>query len=235
MADKDIEVTFLRNTEHGGAKSQPGETAALLAQFIAGAKLSLDVAIYDFKLSGTLSTTTADAFKQAAKAGVAIRIGYDADKPEAQTTTAFEETGGDPAPIGTEVWLKEQFDGVDGIEFKRIVAPGRNLMHSRRMDGLGQLHRRCVDAPGEQHRASYLAHTGEGLREGLRRNVAAGQDQRRRQRRRRRNARRWRRCGLGVLPGRRQSNRQTSRVGRGDSRLRRSWRQPARSCASPRW
>jgi phosphatidylserine/phosphatidylglycerophosphate/cardiolipin synthase-like enzyme len=131
MADKDIEVTFLRDTEHGGAKNQPGETAALLAQFIAGAKSSLDVAIYDFKLSGTLSTTIADAFKQTAKAGVTIRIGYDADKPEAQTTTAFEETGGDPAPIGTEVWLKEQFEGVDGIEFKRIVAPGKNLMHSK--------------------------------------------------------------------------------------------------------
>jgi phosphatidylserine/phosphatidylglycerophosphate/cardiolipin synthase-like enzyme len=131
MSANNLAVTFLRDTTRGGAANQPAETAAMLAEFVAGATTSLDLAIYDFKLSGDLATTVADAFKKAAGDGVKIRIGYDADKPEEQTIAAFEAKGGDPAPIGTEVWLKEQFEGIGGIERKRIVAPGDSLMHSK--------------------------------------------------------------------------------------------------------
>jgi phosphatidylserine/phosphatidylglycerophosphate/cardiolipin synthase-like enzyme len=127
----DLEVTFLRDTAHFPSASQPADTAKMLAQFVQAAKSSLDIAIYDFKLSDGLGGTVADAFKSAAGKGVKVRIGYDANKPPAQTITAFEASGADPAPVGTEQWLKEHFDGVDGIELKPIISPGSKLMHSK--------------------------------------------------------------------------------------------------------
>ncbi|MFI4990575.1 MAG: phosphatidylserine/phosphatidylglycerophosphate/cardiolipin synthase family protein [Solirubrobacterales bacterium] len=127
----DLEVTFLRDTAHFDAKQQPADTAAMLAQFVEAAKSSLDVAIYDFKLSGTLASRVAGAFTQAAARGVKIRIGYDANKPAAQTIAAFEANGADPAPVGTEQWLKEHFGGVARIELKPIISPGGKLMHSK--------------------------------------------------------------------------------------------------------
>lgn len=128
---KDLEVTFLRDTDHFPAASQPADTAAMLAQFVQEAQSSLDVAIYDFKLSGELATTVANAFTQAAGRGVKIRIGYDANKPATQTVAAFESNGADPAPVGTEQWLKEHFGDVAGIELKPIISPGSKLMHSK--------------------------------------------------------------------------------------------------------
>ncbi len=127
----DREVTFLRDTAHFDAKQQPADTAAMLAQFVEAAKSSLDVAIYDFKLSGALASTVAGAFTDAAGRKVKIRIGYDANKPAAQTIAAFEANGADPAPVGTEQWLKEHFGGVAGIELKPIISPGGKLMHSK--------------------------------------------------------------------------------------------------------
>jgi phosphatidylserine/phosphatidylglycerophosphate/cardiolipin synthase-like enzyme len=131
MATNDLGVKFLRDTTHGGAASQPKDIAKMLAEFVTAATASLDIAIYDFKLSDPLASTVADAFKQAAAKGVEIRIGYDADKPVEQTIAAFEAVGGDPAPPGTEEWLKEHLGGVSGIALKRIVAPGDSLMHSK--------------------------------------------------------------------------------------------------------
>lgn len=130
MAKKDIEVTFLRDTKHGGASTQPHNTAAMLADFIAKATASLDVAIYDFRLGPALAGPVVAAFKTAAKKGVKIRIGYDANKPKAQTTASFAVAGADPAPVGTEQWLKGEFAGTT-IELKPILSPGSKLMHSK--------------------------------------------------------------------------------------------------------
>lgn len=127
---RDIDVTFLRDTSRGGAGDQPQRVAAMLAGFVGAAESSLDVAIYDFKLSDTLGAPVATAFKQAAERGVAIRIAYDHDKPKAQTAAAFEARGGDPAPAGTEQWLKREFAGTP-IELKPIDSPGGRLMHSK--------------------------------------------------------------------------------------------------------
>ncbi|HUA73693.1 MAG TPA: phospholipase D-like domain-containing protein [Solirubrobacteraceae bacterium] len=127
-----IDVTFLRDTAHFAEdKDQPEHTAAMLAEFIGGAKQTLDVAIYDLKLTEDRSAKVVDAFKQAAGRGVTIRIGYDADKPAEQTTAAFAALGADPAPPGTEVWLKANLKDVAGITFKPIISPGQHLMHSK--------------------------------------------------------------------------------------------------------
>jgi phosphatidylserine/phosphatidylglycerophosphate/cardiolipin synthase-like enzyme len=127
---RDLDVTFLRDTEHGGAADQPHQVAAMLAGFVGAAQRSLDVAIYDFKLSDALGAPVVAAFKQAAERDVTIRIAYDHDKPKAQTAAAFEARGGDPAPVGTEQWLEREFGGTP-IELRPIDSPGERLMHSK--------------------------------------------------------------------------------------------------------
>ncbi len=128
--EKDLAVTLLRDVEHGGAATQPAHMATLLADFVAAATDSLDVAIYDFKLGPELATPVVTAFKVAAARKVKIRIGYDANKPPSQTTIAFAARGADPAPVGTEDWLKREFAGT-AIELKPILSPGSKLMHSK--------------------------------------------------------------------------------------------------------
>jgi phosphatidylserine/phosphatidylglycerophosphate/cardiolipin synthase-like enzyme len=130
MAKADLAVTLLRDTEHGGAADQPAKTAEMLAEFIAKATAALDVAIYDFKLGAQLAAPVVAAFKAAAGKKVKVRIGYDANKPAAQTIAAFEQLGGDPAPLGTEEWLKREF-AATAIELKPIISPGSTLMHSK--------------------------------------------------------------------------------------------------------
>jgi phosphatidylserine/phosphatidylglycerophosphate/cardiolipin synthase-like enzyme len=127
----DIEITLLRDTENGGIAAQPQEIATLLADFVAAATTSLDVAIYDFRLEdAALVQPVVEAFKQAAAKGVAVRIAYDAGKPAAQTTAAFAAFGADPAPVGTQDWLTREFAGT-AIELKAIEVPGKQLMHSK--------------------------------------------------------------------------------------------------------
>jgi tripartite-type tricarboxylate transporter receptor subunit TctC len=70
------------------------------ASFIAGAKTSIDIAIYDFRLKGDDETTVVEAIKRAAKIHT-VRIAYDHTK---QATTKATGKGGianDPAPPGT--------------------------------------------------------------------------------------------------------------------------------------
>jgi phosphatidylserine/phosphatidylglycerophosphate/cardiolipin synthase-like enzyme len=124
-----IEYTFLRDTQHGGAADQPGNVAAMLADFVTKANDSLDVAIYDFRLDEPLAAPVVSAFEQAAGRGVKVRIAYDAGKPQQQSTVAFALAGADPAPVGTEAWLREQFDGTP-IELKPIHA-APHLMHNK--------------------------------------------------------------------------------------------------------
>jgi phosphatidylserine/phosphatidylglycerophosphate/cardiolipin synthase-like enzyme len=126
-----IEVTLLRDTEHGGDRGQPAQIAAMMADFVKGAAASLDVAIYDFRLGEPLAKTVLDGFKDAAGRGVAVRIAFDAGKPAAQTMVAFEAHGADPAPVGTKDWLEANLGNVAGVELKAITAPKGNLMHNK--------------------------------------------------------------------------------------------------------
>src|SRR5262249_32607811 len=76
--------------------------ATRLAAFIRGAQRSLDIAIYDFRLSDPLKAIIADALRERAGVGVAIRIAYDADKPPAPRW----DIGMDPAPSGTGAFVQ---------------------------------------------------------------------------------------------------------------------------------
>lgn len=110
-----LRVTFLAQGEQTAA-----DVAARLAAFIRGARESLDIAIYDFRLRAPTRALVADALRERAAAGVAIRIAYDADKPSPPLLAA----GMDPAPAGTGSFVQSL-----GYPWRRIG--GLKLMHNK--------------------------------------------------------------------------------------------------------
>jgi phosphatidylserine/phosphatidylglycerophosphate/cardiolipin synthase-like enzyme len=121
---------FLRDVRHGGPPDQLTTVAEALAGFVAAARTSLDIAIYDFRLDDAAAAdTVVGALVDAAAHGVAVRIGYDAGKPPAQTTEAFAALGADPAPVGTQQWVTERFAGT-AVQLKAIRSAPQ-LMHSK--------------------------------------------------------------------------------------------------------
>jgi phosphatidylserine/phosphatidylglycerophosphate/cardiolipin synthase-like enzyme len=115
LPENDLSAYFLAQGE------QTGESVAqLLAEFIAGATQTLDIAVYDMRLSEALKEILAEALRERAKAGVAIRIAYDADKPE----TPLLSQGQDPAPGGTGQFVQSL-----GYPWRRIG--GMKLMHHK--------------------------------------------------------------------------------------------------------
>jgi phosphatidylserine/phosphatidylglycerophosphate/cardiolipin synthase-like enzyme len=98
-----IALTFL---EQG--KQQPATVAALLAEFLAAARTTLHLAIYDFRLSDPIAASVIGALRDRVAAGVEVRIAYDAGKPNAQ----FPAAGTDPAPPGTAAFLGRLGSGI---------------------------------------------------------------------------------------------------------------------------
>ena len=111
----DLDVTLLAQGEQTG-----DQVAAQVAAFIRGARRSLDMALYDFRLSDPLKAVVAGAMQERAAAGVAIRIAYDADKPEPPLVAQ----GMDPAPPGTGAFVQSL-----GYPYRRIGGP--KLMHNK--------------------------------------------------------------------------------------------------------
>ncbi|MFI6071884.1 phosphatidylserine/phosphatidylglycerophosphate/cardiolipin synthase family protein [Actinoplanes sp. NPDC051343] len=125
-----LDVLLLRDIEHGGDQDQAGTVAARFAGFIDRAKYSLDLAIYDFRLSPALAGPVVAALTAAATRGVQVRLAYDAGKPAGATLETFAALGADPAPVGTAQWVREHFDGT-AVQTKAITAPSGQLMHSK--------------------------------------------------------------------------------------------------------
>jgi phosphatidylserine/phosphatidylglycerophosphate/cardiolipin synthase-like enzyme len=67
----------IRTLTDGG--QQPIDIARLLADFLGKAQHSLDIAIYDLKLTGDTETAVIGAIEAAGKRGVAVRLAYNAD------------------------------------------------------------------------------------------------------------------------------------------------------------
>jgi phosphatidylserine/phosphatidylglycerophosphate/cardiolipin synthase-like enzyme len=124
-----ITVTTLRDTRHGGAAQQPDEVASRLAVFAGGAKHTLDLAIYDFRLSDARAATVVGSLIDAADRGVAVRIGYDAGKPAVADAATFAALQADPAPSGTADWVTAQFAG-SRVQLTAINAAPQ-LMHCK--------------------------------------------------------------------------------------------------------
>jgi hypothetical protein len=155
-----IEGLFLIAADSNQQQPQAQEMARRLAAFIAGAKFTIHIAIYDFRLVSATATPVLDALKERGQAGVTIRIAYHQDRQMAHFAAAeFARIGGDPAPPGTGDFLAA-LDGT-GIEIKPIDGQGHlmhnKLCHSRRndarrhgMDGVGQFYRWRLVVAGKQ-------------------------------------------------------------------------------------
>ena len=125
-----ISTTFLRDTAHGGASQQLFTVAGELAAYVLAAQTSIDLAIYDFRLSDPhVADLVVAALVNAADRGVTVRIAYDAGKPVTASAADFAVLGADPAPPGTAQWVSEHFGGT-AVQTKAITAGGQ-LMHSK--------------------------------------------------------------------------------------------------------
>ncbi len=91
-----------------------------LIAFISAAKKSLDFAVYDMRFSDPLKAQLMAALGERARAGVAIRICFDGDKPPIPNLAA----GQDPAPPGTSTFVESL-----GYPWRRIA--GMKLMHHK--------------------------------------------------------------------------------------------------------
>jgi phosphatidylserine/phosphatidylglycerophosphate/cardiolipin synthase-like enzyme len=98
-----VKATFL---EQG--KQDPATIAGLLAEFLAAARSSIHIAIYDFRLSDRLAPPVVKVLRDRAAAGVEVHIAYDAGK----RTVAFPSAGADPAPPGTADFVKRLGAGI---------------------------------------------------------------------------------------------------------------------------
>ena len=125
-----IQTLFLRDTRHGGAVDQAQTVARKLAAFLRQATATIDVAIYDFRLSDALAGPIVEVLSKAAARGVSVRIAYDAGKPAAATRATFAMLAADPAPSGTAQWVANHFGNTD-VQIRAMTAPSGQLMHSK--------------------------------------------------------------------------------------------------------
>jgi phosphatidylserine/phosphatidylglycerophosphate/cardiolipin synthase-like enzyme len=116
----DIQVTFLRDTQHGGGSTQPKVIAGQLADFVKKANSSIHIAIYDFRLSDKLGDELVASLIERADRGVDVKIAYDHTKPNSRTGAAFTRLGGDMAPKGTHKYLPKKFGASKVQPQKRI-------------------------------------------------------------------------------------------------------------------
>ena len=103
------------------------ETAGQLAGIVETAEQSIDIAIYDCRLTDGPATILRDALAARAKAGVRIRAVYDAgDKP--YTAKDVEGSGLEPVPITTHERIQEL--GLPDASI-RAISGLRALMHHK--------------------------------------------------------------------------------------------------------
>ena len=101
-------------------EQQAAAVAQLLVEFIAPAQQTLELAIYDFRLSPLVAAPVVAALQAARERGVQVRIAYDADK----SATPLLVAGMDPAPSGTGAFVQTL-----GVPWRRIG--GQKLMHHK--------------------------------------------------------------------------------------------------------
>jgi phosphatidylserine/phosphatidylglycerophosphate/cardiolipin synthase-like enzyme len=114
----------LRTLTDGG--QAPESVAAELAAFLAGAQRSLDIAIYDVKLSGPVEQTVLGALVAARERGVTVRLAFNADHPGHMQGPPPPET--DPELIAALPMETRGIPGVpDLMHHKYVVRDGRTV------------------------------------------------------------------------------------------------------------
>jgi phosphatidylserine/phosphatidylglycerophosphate/cardiolipin synthase-like enzyme len=136
FADGAIEATFLQQQGRDPFTATPERTAQIrdvatrVANFIAEAKSTIDIAIYDFRLRDEAATIVADGLRAQARKGVQVRIVYDrATDPgaDAVPTAAPSHLESDQKPLGTDSFVRSFADvaQVKGVTGYRV------LMHNK--------------------------------------------------------------------------------------------------------
>ncbi len=124
MPSSPIALTFLQQ----GVPGQAALVANLLTEFIRGARQSLHLAVYDFRLRDpALAGPVVAALRERAAAGVDVRIAYDKGKPLEAPADFAARTGTDPAPIGTAEFVSAIGGGVQS----RAIKAAPQLMHNK--------------------------------------------------------------------------------------------------------
>ena len=143
VPDLDPAKVLDQQPELNAITGQASAVADIFAGFIAGARTSLDIAIYDFRLlPGELTDKIVGAVRDAAGRGVAVRLAYDktTGTDDDATLKAFAGAGGDPAPTGTHLFIADAFGEhaapAAGIQVQPIleeaVDPGTShIMHQK--------------------------------------------------------------------------------------------------------
>ncbi len=151
------QVGTANRAERAFTAAQSAQAAAVgtvLAQFIASARSSIHMAIYDFRLDGEAAQAVVGALNERARAGIDVRIAYFEAKDQ-PTPEAFTLLGSDPAVVNDGLVTGDV--GLHGairtrgitenpglptmvappVEGEPITAP-HNLMHSKYIvrDGL---------------------------------------------------------------------------------------------------
>ena len=112
VPDLDPAKVLDQQPELAAITDQALAVADILTGFIEGARTSLDIAIYDFRLlPGALTDKIVGAVRDAAGRGVAVRLAYDktTGADDDATLKAFAGAGGDPAPAGTHLFIARAF------------------------------------------------------------------------------------------------------------------------------
>jgi phosphatidylserine/phosphatidylglycerophosphate/cardiolipin synthase-like enzyme len=140
-----LQITFLRDVDHGGEASQPSALSRRLTRFVSEAKHTVHIAIYDFRLRDALGGPLIQALIDRANAGVDVKIAYDHTKPNTNADIAFIKLGADPAPKGTDPRMREKFGGTR-VQTRAVLTippalankpvgrrpfPGSRLMHDK--------------------------------------------------------------------------------------------------------
>jgi len=101
-------------------EQRPEDVAERLVAWVADARQSLDLALYDVRLPGSVGDAVADALRTAMRRGVQVRIAYNDDSP------GPDERPFEPPPPSTRPHILVQL----GAELRGI--PGwRDLMHHK--------------------------------------------------------------------------------------------------------
>jgi phosphatidylserine/phosphatidylglycerophosphate/cardiolipin synthase-like enzyme len=136
FAGGNIEVTFLQQQGRDPFTPTPERTAQIedvatrIADFIGGAKSTIDIAIYDFRLVDEPATIVAEALRAQARKGVQVRIVYDSSastNADTETVAAPSHLESDQKPLGTAGFARSFADvaQVKGVTGYRV------LMHNK--------------------------------------------------------------------------------------------------------
>ena len=134
--DDPIEVVFLQQQGNDPYKevkeriAQANSVASRVARFIAQAQSTLDIAIYDFRLHGEPASIISEAIRDRVKAGVTVRILYDAAinrEPHLSPGEAPALLEADKKPPGTETFVASFAD----VASLKAITGYRVLMHNK--------------------------------------------------------------------------------------------------------